>query len=68
MNEGVSTASFYEYKAQYVQGGITPERIKEMLDDMYDKGEISDKHHEWGYKGLEAMFGYVLEAEVDVPF
>jgi len=57
-----------EYKAQY-KNPITPERIKEMLDDMLDKGEISEKEHEYGTIGLKWMFDYEpAEEEVGVPF
>ena len=49
---------------------ITPERIKQMLDDMLDRGEIDDKKHEYGYKGLAFLFGYKVKdkPEVGIPF
>ena len=47
------------YKAQY-KGAITPERIKEMLDEQLDRGEINDVAYENGMKGLELMFGYII--------
>ena len=59
-----------EYKAQY-KNPITPERIKAMLDEQLDKGEISEKQHEFGYKGLRWMWDFEpeqVEADNDIPF
>lgn len=60
-----------EYKAQF-RGAITPERVKQMLDEQLDKGEISERQHHFGYLGLKEIWGYVpeeaQELEESLPF